>query len=122
MSHADPDLDGQVAQICRAVTQLQGIVGQLISRPPVRMTVQHMDVAHLAFNVAGIDVEELSGQLNLGLTHLFQVDAGAREQPGPGTEAGAPGAGTAPAPAGEAPPVDTRQLWPPAAMERGIDE
>lgn len=117
-----PETAAQIEQVRQAVLQLQRIVGYLAARPPVHMSVAHMAVEHLAFNVAGIDVEELSGQLNLGMTHLLQVARpaeGSTAEPPKEPVATAPTA-TCPEPPGEQPEEPSASpLWPP---ESGEDE
>lgn len=115
----DADLARQVAQLRLSVLQLQQIVGRIIRHPPVELHVEHMAVEHLAFNVAGIDVEELSGQLNLGLTHIFQPRAG-RDRPEGATEPGPPPEAAAESLSDEgAGMIDQGAvpLWPPASGE-----
>lgn len=75
-------LAGEVAELRKAVAELSEAVRHLAQAapPPVRVSVGEMEVERLAFFVPSIDVEQISGALNIGITHLIKpADQG--EQP-----------------------------------------
>ncbi|HWI66692.1 MAG TPA: hypothetical protein VNT75_33175 [Symbiobacteriaceae bacterium] len=98
-----PNLAAELAELRRAVAGLTEAVRELAqgAHPPVHVSVGQMEVERLAFFVPSIDVEEISGALNIGITHLI----------GPGPGDGKPAAEVHP----EAPPPDPAaavELWP----------
>lgn len=80
-----PALDELAAQLGRTVQVLARLVRaleEMAARPPVHLQVERLEVQTLAFHLGDIDVEQLEGQLNIGITHSLTL--------GPGPSPGAP--------------------------------
>lgn len=88
----------------------------LAARSPVHLDVERLEVERLDFRVENIGVEELSGEMNIGLTSMFKVGQGATAPIQPDQEPPLP----PPAPALPQPeqlrepePLTEQRLWPP---------
>lgn len=85
---ARADLEGlakQVLEMRQAIEQLQVAMQSMYRaghRAPVHMEVEHLEVERLEFNIDSIDVDELGGELNIGLTSMFKPGGpkGGKEQ------------------------------------------
>lgn len=89
----------------------------LAARAPLH--VDHLEVERLEFKVDSVDVGELSGELNIGLTSRFNLGqngtAGEARRPEESTVAKSEG----PTPA---PPPPTSPIWPPPTAAPGGDD
>lgn len=73
MAHAEEllrQLSEAVAALNALVTSLRDAAG----RPPVTMQVERLEVESLEFHMGDIDVQELQGQLNIGITQSLKVE------------------------------------------------
>lgn len=61
------------------VNELQRLIYELNGRLPIYVQVEKVEVQHLEFRFDAIEVDELSGQLNVGLNHVARLTTG---QPG----------------------------------------
>lgn len=80
------ELLGQVAQAVRALNRLVAALEETLARPPVHLQVERLEVQTLAFHLGDIDVEELQGELNIGITHSLRLEPpgrGSAEPQGP---------------------------------------
>lgn len=107
------ELQSRLEAVSRQLGQLQLAVLALLElarRPSVTLQVEHLDVDRLEFHIDSIDVNELSGQLNIGMTAMNR---------GPGQGGQGPGAqGPGQGPPG--PPGAPRQIiWPPPQSKEG---
>ncbi len=107
---ADPEsqypkgLADEVQEIRSALQQLSEVtrlLSEAIRRAPIHMDVQHLQIERVEFHLDGIDVQELGGQLNIGITAMHK---------GQPVEAGA---------AVTSPPAQ-HPIWPP--QRRGVEQ
>ncbi|WP_374713414.1 hypothetical protein [Symbiobacterium terraclitae] len=99
------ELLAQVAAAVRALNRLATALEESLARPPVHLQVERLEVQTLAFHLGDIDVEELQGELNIGITHSVRLQPPARggdaEQGPPAADPpGGRGAGGGQAPRG----------------------
>lgn len=122
----------QLDDLRRALEQLHAAAAAVqegLSRRPPPVTVERLVIEHLEFNVGGIGIQHLSGELNLGLTTRFQP--GERQtQQGGGSQTGRPStlpgsvvtrrlqAGPDPG-AAEVPGPGVQPIWPPPRSREG---
>ncbi|MGE5673570.1 MAG: hypothetical protein ACM3XM_06735 [Mycobacterium leprae] len=62
----------QFQQAVSALTELMAALRTLPQRSPVHMDIASMAVERLDFHLPAIDVESLSGELNVGITHKVE--------------------------------------------------
>lgn len=87
----------QLHDLRRALEQLHAAVAAMqegLGRRPPPVTVEHLVIEHLEFNLGGIGVQHLSGELNLGLTTRFQLGERQAQQGGGQTGGGVQTGGT----------------------------
>jgi|GEM_PF-3141663 len=80
------ELLAQVARAVGALNRLAATLEEALARPPVHLQVERLDVQTLAFHLGDIDVEELQGELNIGITHSLRLqppERGVAAQPEP---------------------------------------
>jgi hypothetical protein len=68
-----PELLRQLDEAVRTLDRLAAALEAMVARPPVQMQVEHLDVGTLAFHLGDIDVQELAGELNIGITHSLRL-------------------------------------------------
>jgi hypothetical protein len=104
----------RLAAIDQTLREFQKVAWSLLalaSRSP--MHVERLEVERLEFKLDSIDVGELSGELNIGLTNRFNLGDGGQPE-------AAPAPGEAIAPSTAPPPI--RTLWPPSPAQAGGDD
>lgn len=72
-----PGLEAILAELRLAVQALNQVVAALRDatlNPPVQMQVERLEVETLEFHLGDIDVEQLQGELNIGITHSLKVE------------------------------------------------
>lgn len=86
-SDENVDLQGlvqQVHELGKVVAQLTELTRNLaraVSHAPVHLEVEHLQIERVEFNLEGIDVEELGGELNIGITVIHKPRETRHEQP-----------------------------------------
>lgn len=76
-------MNAWLASVRQAVDELRQVVDTLqrtLSQTPVQVTVEHLQVEHLEFRIDSIDVDDLSGELNIGLTNSLKAGSPRQEQ------------------------------------------
>lgn len=81
-SPAVEQLAAQLDRVIQALGRLVLVLEELTARPPVHLQVERLGVQTLAFHLGDIDVEQLEGQLNIGITHSLTLESG----PSPGED------------------------------------
>lgn len=74
----------QMQEIRRAMEQLAGVtrlLAEAMRRAPVHLDVEHLQIERVEFNVDGIDVGELGGELNIGITAMQKARSAEPERP-----------------------------------------
>lgn len=134
----------QLSEAVRTLGALAAVIRAVALRPPVELHVERLEVENLEFRLGDIDVEELQGELNIGITQSLRQAPPANptgERPpaprapssGPSARSAGPPVGSAGPPAGSTgppagsngppagstgPPAPKRvQLWPPPETE-----
>lgn len=114
-----------IEQTLQEFQQLAWALLVLASRSPVYLDVDHMDVERLDFHVGQVDVGELSGEMNIGLTSILKPSPAGPQGGGarPPTHPPQPqdGQGRTPPRAHPGPPMEeapeslpTAPIWPPS--------
>lgn len=111
MEGPQPDLAGELAELRKAVQGLESAVQQLVQqmgRPALHVSVEQMEVERLGFFIPAIDVETISGELNIGVTHMIKAGeaAGKQSEQQPESDSGGDGPGA------EGPAPEETVLWP----------
>lgn len=106
------DVQAQLERMALMMGQLQLAVLALIDlagRPAVHLQVEHLEVDRLAFEIGSIDIDQLNGEMNIGLTAIARAGGGGQGK-GQGQDQGQ-GQGQ-----GQDQDQDQsrRQIWPPA--------
>lgn len=122
------DLPGQLDRAIRALERIAAALEALAAREPVCLQVERLEVETLAFHLGDIDVEELQGQLSIGITQSLNLEPpGAPADTGDGRPAGAfPVTGAAPGPEPEGGPTPSGQgpaeaaKGPPRALRHSV--
>lgn len=135
-----PGLDAILNELRLAVQALNELAAALRDAalsPPVQMQVERLEVETLEFHLGDIDVEQLEGELNIGITHSLKVEGpkaepneGSTPQPGEAhrMKPGGPGPQTLPqsvvtrwlkqgGPKKDATPPGQVTIWPPPETE-----
>jgi len=84
-SGGPPGLDALLNELRLAVQALNELAAALRKaslNPPVQMQVEHLEVQTLQFHLGDIDVQELQGEMNIGITHSLKVES-PKSQPEP---------------------------------------
>lgn len=100
----------QLQEMRLAMEQLAGVTRLLanaVRRAPVHLDVEHLQIERVEFNLDGIEVGELGGELNIGITAMQKVRGEA-----PRTDGVGDGAACAP---------KQQSIWPPQQGEVEID-
>jgi len=66
-------LAAQLDRTLQALSRLVLVLEELAARPPVHLHAERLEVQTLAFHLGDIDVEQLEGQLNIGITHSLNL-------------------------------------------------
>jgi hypothetical protein len=74
-----PNLLAQFHQAVHALNELVSALRDVAKRPPVHMQVEKLELDTLEFHLGDIDVQELRGEMNIGITHSLKVAAPKRE-------------------------------------------
>ncbi|MFZ5622752.1 MAG: hypothetical protein ACOY5W_17175 [Pseudomonadota bacterium] len=64
-----------------ALTSLLRTLEQQVQRPPVQMDVSHLEVERLEFHLDSIDVQDLQGELHLGISQQVRLENAAPAPP-----------------------------------------
>lgn len=131
-SGGPPDLDALLNELRLAVHALNELAASLREaslNPPVQMQVERLEVETLQFHLGDIDVQELQGEMNIGITHSLRVDSPKAEpEPAHKMSPGGPKRPTLPKSvvtrwleqggASQAPkPLEQVIIWPPPETE-----
>lgn len=109
------DVQAQLERMALMIGQLQLAVLALIDlagRPAVQLQVEHLAVDRLAFEIGSIDVDQLSGEMNIGLTTIARAGSGVQGQIQDQARGQAKDLGTDRG-EGQGPDHSRRQIWPP---------
>lgn len=121
-----PGLDAILHELrlaVRALNELAAALRDAVLHPPVQLQVERLEVETLEFHLGDIDVEQLQGELNIGITHSLRVNGPGPEDPrrSPGQEhkmkPGGPRPPTVPEEGVTEEPVERIPLWPPPETE-----
>lgn len=113
----------------QALNELVTVLREVSLNPPVQMQVERLEVETLEFHLGDIDVQELQGEMNIGITHSLKVESPqAQPQNGHKMKLGGPKPPTLPKsvitrwleeggrPQGSK-PSDKITIWPPPETE-----
>ncbi|MFZ5825306.1 MAG: hypothetical protein ACOY94_13405 [Bacillota bacterium] len=95
----------ELRQALGALTSLLRRLEQQAQRPPVQLDVAHLEVERLEFHLDSIDIDDLQGELHLGICQQVKLE-------GP-----VPLEGGAPSPAEPQPALSEVAIWPPPVEE-----
>lgn len=111
-----PELIAQLREAVQALNAAVSALREVALRPPVELHVERLEVETIEFRLGDIDVEELQGELNIGITQSLRPVLPAKPEEGRPQVARAPVA----APKAVLPTVPAQkrvQLWPPPETE-----
>lgn len=113
----------------QALNELVAALRETAQSPPVQMQVERLEVQTLQFRLGDIDVGELQGEMNIGITHSLKVESpSAQPKPAPDTRPGGPKLPTLPksvitrwleqgGPPQAPKPLERKTIWPPPETE-----
>lgn len=88
--YGDANLEERVDEMQQAILQMQRVLAVLLARavhPPVQLVVDELQAERLEFHMGGFTVGNLSGQLNVGMTHVAESVEGGDPEGGLGDAA-----------------------------------